>query len=149
YSDAPSSIVQRGGGRFRTAYSNLLHTEARTQALTVGASSPLSPRLVNELRFNYSISRGRSFATLDDFSGAVPPADAALLPSPQSANDSFAGFFGDFNPYGLSFDVGKIADNTQHHVNVVDTVSWIAGAHQLKTGVDYRRLHPQEGSLTY
>src|SRR5215471_7642478 len=37
YSDAPSSNVQRAGGsRFQTAYSNLNHTKARTQTLTVG-----------------------------------------------------------------------------------------------------------------
>jgi hypothetical protein len=34
-------------------------------------------------------------------------------------------------------------------VNVIDTVSWIAGAHQLKAGLDYRRLQPQQGILTY
>jgi hypothetical protein len=149
YSDAPSSIVQRGGGRFQTAYSNLNHTEARTQTLTLGANSSISPRLVNELRFNYSVSRGRSFLTMDDFGGAVAPPDSVLLPSPQTSANSFMGFFGDFNPYGLKFDVGKLADNVQHQVNVIDNVSWIAGAHQLKAGLDYRRLQPQEGILTY
>src|SRR5262249_1784469 len=28
-------------------------------------------------------------------------------------------------------------------------VSWVAGAHQVKFGIDYRRLRPAEGSLTY
>jgi hypothetical protein len=149
YSDAPSSIVQRGGGRFKTTYSDLLHTEARTQTLTVGANSPINPRLVNELRFNYSLSHGRSFLTLDDFAGAAPPPESVLLPSTQSLNHSFVAFFGDFNPFGLSYHVGKIADNTQHQVNVVDTLSWLVGTHQVKTGVDYRRLRPEEGALTY
>src|SRR5262249_24480610 len=80
---------------------------------------------------------------------AVAPSDAVLLPSPQSSTNSFVGFFGDFNPFGLSFDAGKLADNAQHQVNVVDTLSWIVGAHQLKFGLDYRRLHPEEGVLTY
>jgi len=149
YSDGPSSLVQRAGGRFKTAYSNLNHTKARTQTLTVGADSPLNPRLVNDLHFNYSISRGRSFLTLDDFGSAVPPAESALLPAAQSLTNSFVGMFADFNPFGLSFDAGKLADNAQHQVNVTDAVSWIVGTHQLKTGADYRRLHPQEGSLTY
>src|SRR5262249_20090003 len=47
YSDAPSSIVQRAGGRFRTAYSNLNHTKARTQTVTVGADGTITPRAVN------------------------------------------------------------------------------------------------------
>jgi hypothetical protein len=149
YSDGPSSLVQRGGGRFMTTYSNLLHTEARTQTLTLGASSPVTPRLINDLHVNYSLSRGRSFLTLDDFGGAVPPPESVLLPAEQSLSHSFLGVFADFNPFGLKFDEGKIADNTQHQVNVIDTLSWLVGTHQLKTGIDYRRLRPEEGSLTY
>src|SRR5262249_12108526 len=127
----------------------LLHTETRTQTLTLGASSPLSPRLINDLRFNYTVSHGRSFLTLDDFGGAVPPGESVLLPAAQSLSHSFVAVFADFNPFGLKFDEGKIADNAQHQVNVVDTLSWIVGTHQLKTGIDYRRLRPQEGALTY
>src|SRR5262245_27370905 len=149
YSDGPSSLVQRGGGRFRTTYSNLNHTETRTQTLTVGATSPLNPRVINDLRFNYSVSRGRSFLTLDEFGGAVPPAESVLLPAPQSLTHSFVGVFADFNPFGLSYDAGKLADNAQHQVNVVDALSWLVGTHQLKTGIDYRRLRPEEGALTY
>jgi len=149
YSEAPSSIVQRGGGRFTTAYSNLNHTKARTQTATLGADRTITAHLINELRFNYSLSRGQSFLALDNFGGALPPPDSVLLPSPQTSNNSFFGFFGDFNPFGLKFDVGKIADNTQHQINVTDNVSWVAGVHQMKFGVDYRRLRPDQGALTY
>jgi len=149
YSDAPSSTVQRGGGRFRTAFSNLNHTKARTQTATVGVDGTITPHVIDELRFNYSLNRGQSFLTLDNFAGAVPPPDSVLLPSPQTSGNSFFSFFGDFNPFGLSFDTGKIADNTQHQINVTDNVSWVAGPHQMKFGLDYRRLRPEEGSLTY
>jgi hypothetical protein len=149
YSDAPSSTVQRGGGRFRTAYSNLNHTKARTQTVTMGTDGTITPHVINELRFNYSLSRGQSFLTLDNFAGAVAPPDSVLLPSPQSSSNSFLAFSGDSNPFGLNFDFGKIADNTQHHINVTDNVSWVAGAHQMKLGLDYRRLRPQQGELTY
>jgi len=149
YSDAPSSIVQRGGGRFRTAFSNLNHTKARIQTATVGVDGTITPHVINELRFNYSLSHGQSFLTLDDFAGAVPPPDSVLLPSGQTSSNSFLGFFGDFNPFGLNFDVGKIADNTQHQINLTDNVSWAVGAHQAKFGLDYRRLRPEQGALTY
>ena len=149
YSDAPSSIVQRGGGRFRTAFSNLNHTKARTQTVTVGADGTITPHVINELRFNYSLSRGQSFLTLDNFAGAIAPSDSVLLPSPQSSKNSFLAFSGDSNPFGLNFDFGKIADNTQHQINVTDNVSWVAGPHQMKFGLDYRRLRPQQGELTY
>jgi hypothetical protein len=149
YSDAPSSTVQRGGGRFQTAYSNLNHTEARTQTVTIGADGTITPHVINELRFNYSLSHGQSFLTLDNFAGAVAPPDSVLFPSPQSSRNGFLGFFGDFNPFGLKYFVGKIADNRQHQINVTDGFSWIAGAHRMKFGMDYRRLNPEEGSLTY
>jgi hypothetical protein len=45
--------------------------------------------------------------------------------------------------------VGKIADNPQHPINVTDSFSWIAGSPRMKFGVDYRRLNPGEGTLTY
>jgi len=149
YSDAPSSIVQRGGGRFQTAYSNLNHTKARTQTVTAGANETITPHAINELRFNYSLSRGQSFLTLDNFAGAVAPPDSVLFPPGQSSSNGFLGFFGDFNPFGLKYFVGKIADNRQHQINVTDNLSWIAGSHRIKFGADYRRLNPEEGSLTY
>jgi hypothetical protein len=149
YSDAPSSTVQRGGGRFQTAYSNLNNTKAQTQTVTVGTNETITPDAINELRFNYSLSHGQSFLTLDNFSGAVPPPDSVLFPPSQSSSNGFWGVFGDFNPFGLKYDVGKIADNRQHQINVTDSFSWIAGSHRMKFGVDYRRLNPEEGSLTY
>src|ERR1700758_281301 len=136
YSDAPSSTVQRAGGRFQTAYSNLNHTKARTQTGTVGADETITPHAINELRFNYSLSHGQSFLTLDNFAGAVAPPDSVLFPSPQSSRNGFFGFFGDFNPFGLKYYVGKIADNRQHQINVTDSLSWIAGSHRMKFGVD-------------
>jgi hypothetical protein len=149
YSDAPSSTVQRGGGRFQTAYSNLNHTKARTQTVTVGADETITPRAINELRFNYSLSHGQSFLTLDNFAGAVAPQDSVLFPPGQSSSNGFLGIFGDFNPFGLKYDVGKIADNRQHQINVTDGLSLSEGPHRIKLGVDYRRLNPEEGSLTY
>ena len=149
YSDAPSSTIQRGGGRFQTAYSNLNHTKARTQTVTVGAEGTITPHAINELRFNYSLSHGQSFLTLDNFARAVPPPDSVLFPPSQSSRNGFWAFFGDFNPFGLKYFAGKIADNRQHQINVTDSFSWIAGTHRMKFGVDYRRLNPEEGSLTY
>ena len=87
YSDAPSSTVQRGGGRFQTAYSNLNHTKARTQTVTVGADGTIAPHVIDELRFNYSLSHGQSFLTLDNFAGAVAPPDSVLFPPSQSSRN--------------------------------------------------------------
>ena len=147
YSDAPSSLVQRAG--FAFGYSTLLHTQDRTQTITVGANETITSHAINEFRFNYSLSRGNSFLTLDDFGGAVPPSSSVLLPTGQSLSTSSFTFQGDLNPFGLSFEVGKLADNLQHQINMTDSLSWIVSGHQVKFGIDYRRLSPEEELSTY
>jgi hypothetical protein len=117
--------------------------------VTLGADGTITAHAINELRFNYSLSHGQSFLTLDNFAGAVAPPDSVLFPAGQSSSNGFLGIFGDFNPFGLKYFVGKIADNRQHQINVTDGLSWSARSHRMKFGVDYRRLNPEEGSLTY
>jgi hypothetical protein len=77
----------------------------------------IAPHAINELRFNYSLSRGQSFLTLDNFAGAVLRPDSVLLPSPQSSSTSLWHSLATSIPSG-SLDFGKIADNTQHQINV-------------------------------
>lgn len=150
YSNAPSTLVQRAGAsNLQQAYSELLHTNNRTQTLTVGANVMITPHAITELRFNYSQSRGNSFLTMDNFGGAVPPPASVLFPGGQSFSDASFTFIGDFNPFGLIFDVGKIANNVQRQFNVTDNLAWVKGAHQLKFGADYRRLNPEEQFGTY
>jgi hypothetical protein len=143
YSDAPSTIDQRAAGSFQSAYSNVRDVHYRSQSLTLGSTQALTPQLTNEFHFNYSRTRGISIWTLDNFRGAVPPSDSALYPSFASTRGSSFEFYGDSNPYGLKFLTGKLGDNLQRQINVTDDVSRIIGAHQLKFGLDYRRLSPE------
>jgi hypothetical protein len=149
YSDSPSSVAQRAAGVEQRAYSEILHTKNRFQSLTLGSNQLITTRLTNEFRFNYSRSRGENFDTLDNFGGAVPPPDSVLFPSFASSNTASFSFFGDFNPFGLNYDKGKLANNLQHQINVTDNVSRVIGTHQLKFGLDYRRLRPEAGLLAY
>ena len=149
YSDAPSSLDQRGGGGSQTTYSNILNMKYRTQTLTLGTNQAITPRFTNEFRFNYSRSRANSFYTLDNFGGAVPPPDSVLYPSFASPQDSSFAFFGDFNPFGLKFTTGRLGDNLQQQINLTDNVSRVVGAHQLKFGLDYRRLRPDSQLFSY
>jgi len=147
YSDAPSNLDQRGGLAY--AYSNVEETKYRTQSLTLGSNQTLTPRLTNELRFNHSRSRANSFYTLDNFGGAVAPPDSLLFPTGASPQDSSFLFLGDFNPHGLRLFEGDLGNNLQRQFNVTDNVSRITGAHQLKFGLDYRRLSPINGLVPY
>ena len=148
YSDAPSSLDSRGGGS-DYAYSNVQEVKYRTQSLTLGSTQAITPRLTIEFRFNYSRSRANSFYTLDNFGGATPPPNSALYPAGASPQKSSFVFFGDFNPYGLKFYSGDQGDNLQQQINVTDSVSRIVGAHQMKFGIDYRRLSPMNEIVPY
>ena len=147
YSDAPSSLDSRGGGN-DYAYSDVQEVKYRTQSLTLGSTQAITPRLTNEFRFNYSRSRASTFYTLDNFEGATPPPESALFPQGAPQNSSFV-FYGDFNPYGLNFYEGDQGDNLQQQINVTDGVSRIVGAHQMKFGLDYRRLTPRNAFTPY
>ncbi|MCU1261229.1 MAG: TonB-dependent receptor plug [Bryobacterales bacterium] len=143
YSDAPSRLDQRAGSYI---YSNVASIQYRTQSLTLGSDQAITPWWTNELRFNYSRSRANDFRTLNNFGGAIPPADSALYPPHVSPQNST--FF--FNAgSGLVFSDGKAGDNLQQQTNLTENVSRIIGAHQLKFGLDYRRLNSQAGLVPY
>ena len=147
YSDAPSSLIQRAGLSFN--YSTLLNTRDRTQALTLGAELAIGSRAVNEFRFNRSLSHGMDFVTLDNFGGAMAPSSSDLFPTGQQFSRSLFTLQVGLIPFGVSFDVGSIANTAQHQINVTDTLSWMVDNHQLKFGIDFRRLNPEERPNTY
>jgi hypothetical protein len=143
YSDAPSSLDQRAPSGFEP--SDISNVRYRTQSLTLGSNQALTPRLTNEFRFNYGRSRANNFLTLDNFGGAVPPSDSLLFPSGTRQNSNFVFYPGP----GLEFLAGELGDNLQQQINVTDDISRIVGAHQLKFGMDYRRLSPENGFVPY
>lgn len=131
YNHAPSEITER-------SLANLNKTLFRTQTLTLGVTQILTARMSNDFRANYSRARAAFYSSLDEFGGAVPPPDSILFPAFTSRQDS-AFSFGSVN---ASYSVGKNADNYQRQINVVNNLSLVTGQHQLRFGVDYRRLFP-------
>jgi hypothetical protein len=82
--------------------------------------------------------------TLDNFGGAVPPPDSVLYPSFGLSPQNSAFFYRGAN-LDLKFSRRQAGDNLQQQINVTDNVSRIVGAHQMKFGLDYRRLSPEAG----
>ena len=148
FSDAPSRINQRGGAA-ANEYSNIQNTKYGTRVFTVGSNQTLSPRLTNEARVNYSRSTAHGFYTLDTFGGATPPPDSVLFPSVASQEDAYFWFYADATPNGIRFNAGKLGESWQRQINVTDNLSRIAGSHQMKFGVDYRRMNPKTGFFAY
>jgi hypothetical protein len=134
YNHAPSDSIAR-----LFAVSNPTTTVANTDTTTVGASVIITPHLNNEARFNYSYTTGESFSRLDNLGGAVPFDPAAFFPSFADTKNSFGGLFlsGGINS---NFYLGKNVQNSQRQYNIVDAVSFTTGTHQIKFGVDYRRI---------
>ena len=146
YSDAPSSLDQRAPGA--NNYNTVKDVGYRTESLTLGSTQALTPRWTNEFRFNYSRSRANTFETLDNFGGGTPPPASAIFPNPSFATpqDSEVLFYAGS---GLEYTTGNLGNNLQQQFNVTDNASRIVGAHQIKFGLDYRRLRPEAALPPY
>jgi outer membrane receptor protein involved in Fe transport len=148
YDYSPSEILTRGGnGSFAPALSQVVPSRITIQTATAGLTWMLSPKASDDFRFNYSrvMSTGRSY--LDGFDGAVPPS-AFPLPSPFSLADSAFDMLilTLTNPVLLA---GKVETNLQRQLNFVNSFSLSQGAHNIKFGIDYRRLSPLTSPLAY
>lgn len=134
YNYAPSDAITRVSG-----LSVLNNSAYKTYTLTGGATLILSAMSTNDFRANYSRNQGRNFFTMDNFGGATPPPTAQLFTgfgSPEIGNAvvSIGGLTG--------YQIGLFGSDVQRQINFVNTFSIIRGAHQLKFGIDYRRLIP-------
>ncbi len=139
YNYAPSNSVTRAS--FGASPNQLDTVILNTETLTGGATWVVSPIVSNEFRINWSKSEGRNFQDLDNLGGAVPPPGSLLFPTPFSQNDSrfsvtiLSGRFPNFN-------FGRTGRNLQRQFNLIDNFSISTGSHQLRFGIDYRRLSP-------
>jgi Carboxypeptidase regulatory-like domain/TonB dependent receptor len=147
YNYSPSSLVQRGprfsSGSVLSAMNSL---SSSVHTGTVGFTQLIMPAVTNELRVNYSNhSVGAKYA-MDDFGGATPISDSLLFPTGYSStNGVFLLAITGVGQYGQ----GKQGTNEQRQVNLVDNLSVTWSAHQLKFGVDYRRLSPRSDPFSY
>lgn len=106
-----------------------------TKTATIGVSS-MRAALVNDVRVNISTHRGWSIAGPARFGDAQALPVDLLLPR-EAAGPSFAILNLFPGPHGQVFS-GQIGPNSQRQIQVVDTVSFVRGRHEWRTGVDYR-----------
>jgi hypothetical protein len=122
------------------------YDNVNTDTLTVGATVAVTPTKLNDFRR----STGTTSNSLTNFDGAVAPPASVLFPptSPYRPSIGQAGIL--FLANGNVMDVreGTLYHNVQRQLNLVDTFSWAIGVHQLKFGIDYRRLSPTSGAST-
>ena len=137
FNEAPSEATTLIGSSWST-------TTASTRTLTLGLTSVFNPRMSNELRFNRSKQLGVDENIFFTHGGAVPP-DMSLFTNGFGGLGSVTFSFGSGSPF-VSFSAGDSVKNVQRQINLVDNLTLLKGAHQLKFGVDYRQLSPTVGA---
>ncbi len=104
--------------------SNWLRNENRSEQTVFGLTSILSPRLLNDLRVNFTYWRNRNL-----FSDEATCGDCVGLGGPQ------------ININGTNVTVGNTANATQgrdlYRVTFVDTFTWVKGDHRLRFGAEF------------
>lgn len=132
FGDTPSSTSAR-------TLSTLNQTSVDAHTYTLGATSQFTRNLNNGLRLGYTRSNATSEGVLDTFGGAQPMNLSQAMG---------VGSYADAQPFFLLYisgiGSGQIyqgpAQNVGRQWNLVDTVDLSAGRHQLKAGLDYRRI---------
>ena len=141
YSYAPSSTFARNPTNVSNSTAN--GEKTATQTATTGLTWVVSPRMVDDLRMNYSRASASGQSIADNFGGALPLPLSTLVPSGYSYNNAFYTMtISNTLGYRTRFDEGSNVLNVQQQVNIVDSLSITAGAHQIKMGIDYRRMFP-------
>lgn len=137
YNHAPSESVTRSLITLNSSFST-------TQTLTLGLSQ-VTKSVSNELKFNWSRVSGGSRGRFDNTFGGIPLSESSLLPAFASLDDSIFSF----SLPGGGGGIGTGASNVQRQINIVNNLSIVRGNHQLRLGVDYRRLYPFFGPFKY
>jgi hypothetical protein len=136
FSDTNSNAQSRSG----QSPQELSETPFLTRTYTAGANNIFSSQVSNELRFNYSSNQVTPENVLTAFDGGMPINLVSYLGlgTYPAAGPSILLVLNN-NSMGVQQGHGL---NRQEQWNVVDTLSYKLGAHQLRFGIDYRRLTP-------
>jgi hypothetical protein len=112
---------------------------ANVDTATVAVTTIVGPTKVHEIRANWSRSMDRADSVMQSLFGGTAPPEAVLFPAfadPENAQAVFSTFTNG------EVREGTLANNVQRQLNLLDSVSIIAGVHQLKFGLDFRRMEP-------
>jgi len=139
FGDTPSNTASRTGGNGQPTPSSLTSEEFSSRTYTVGLAGALTDRLSNEFHLNYSSNQVTSGTSIDSFGGNQPADLAQLQGLPPNALTAMVFLFGG----DVTFLEQNRETGIQRQWNLTDTASLAIGRHQLKVGIDYRRLSPR------
>jgi hypothetical protein len=135
YNYAPSS----GSSRGPYSLSGVSLQTFAAQSITTGLTYTITPAVVSETRLSWSQNPSTTNFLLNSFGGAIVPSVSALFVPPYSPANIYVNV-------DVAFPVelldGRDLMNKPRQANVIDSLSYVVGAHQFKFGVDYLRLLP-------
>jgi carboxypeptidase family protein/TonB-dependent receptor-like protein len=137
FSDTTSNSSVRGNASYTPPTMNLISAYS-LQTYTAGVSSELTNEISNEFRLNYSSNEITNQYVMDPFGGSTP-VDIRQLAGLGPYSEPLVAFY--IAQYNIALYVSK-SSGAQKQWNVTDAVTLSKGRHQLKFGIDYRRLAP-------
>ena len=141
YNFTDSQADERGAGGFSLNTLNRIFNRAQT--FTGTATYTISPRIAGEIKTNYSHFTSRSSYRLDNFGGAMLPAESLFSQPSLFAQDG--SFSADLNGRNTMLMSGSDVASTQRQFNTLGSITMISGTHTIKFGSDYRRISPLIG----
>jgi len=139
FSDTGSSAATRET-LTGTPSSNDVSSDAM-RTYTGGVTKIFTTRLSNEFRVNYSSNQVTTRTVIDAFAGAVPLNVLELSGLSSGTVGPSALVALNYNGYAIGLTQGA-ASGSQRQWNLVDTTNLSVARHDIKFGVDYRRLAP-------
>jgi hypothetical protein len=116
--------------------------ESNNRVFTIGATSLITTNQTNEFRFNYTRNFGASY-NVPIQTGGGDAFDVGSLPGPNGQPFPTRGYSLAVYFFFPDVDAGvqlSQFQGTQRQYNITDSYSWTVGRHNLKVGVDWRRL---------
>jgi hypothetical protein len=131
-SDTPSSTTSR-------LLSVLRRSNIDTLTYTLGGTSEISPRIDNDLRIGYSRATSQAIQAIDSFGGATP-IDLSVATGLGATPFTYPQVVLIIGGVGFSTLQAINSRVRQHQWNFVDSINISRRKHQLRFGVDYRRI---------
>jgi hypothetical protein len=132
FADTPSSTSSRNLSTYAVN-----HIDTRTY--TLGIDNQFTHSISNEFRLGHSYGHSVGSYSLDAFAGAVPISLASAT-GVGSYPDATAFFEIYLAGIGSTYIQTTTPENLSRQWNLVDTLNLTSGRHEMKFGVDYRRI---------
>jgi hypothetical protein len=144
-----SNSEQKQRGLLVNSINTVTNTRTTLSTLTIGATSFISKRFVNDIRFNWSSTSAESHDQLDSFGGATPISARDVVAEPFTEQNSLFQFVDAVNTANPKLSIGRNVINLQTQIHLVENMSYQLEHHVVRAGIDFRGLSPKLAPTSY